>query len=90
MRQMAVHEFRNILKAAVEKVIQDHEPLRVTRRSEEAFIVISEADWQREQETLHVLQNQSLMQQIAESLATHRASQGYTPTPEELNEITGI
>lgn len=90
MRQMAVHEFRNTLKAAVEKVIQDHEPLRVTRRSEEAFIVISEADWQREQETLHVLQNQSLMRQIAESLETHRAGQGYTPTPEELNEITRV
>lgn len=90
MRQMAVHEFRNTLKAAVEKVIQDHEPLRVTRRSEEAFIVISEADWQREQETLHVLQNQSLMRQIAESLETHRASQGYTPTSEELDEITGV
>jgi antitoxin YefM len=90
MRQMAVHEFRNTLKTAVEKVIQDHEPLRVTRRSEEAFIVISEADWEREQETLHVLQNQSLMRQIAESLETHRDSQGYTPTPEELHEITRV
>lgn len=90
MRQMAVHEFRNTLKAAVEQVIHDHEPLRVTRRAEEAFIVISEADWQREQETLYVLQNQSLMQQIAASLETHATNQGYTPTPEELHEITGV
>ena len=74
MRQMAVNEFRNALRAAVERVVQDHEPLRVTRRSQEAFIVVSEADWEREEETLYVLQNQPLMQQIAESMKTHGAA----------------
>jgi len=90
MRQMAVNEFRNTLRAAVERVIQDHEPLRVTRRSQEAFIVMSEADWEREQETLYVLQNQPLMQQIAESMKTHCAAQGYTPTAEEVDAILGV
>ncbi len=90
MRQMAVNEFRSTLKASVERVIQDHELLRVTRRSEEAFIVISEADWEREQETLFVLQSQPLMQQIAESMKTHLSGRGYTPTPEELDEILSV
>ena len=83
MRQMAVHEFRNTLKAAVEAVVRDHEPLRVTRRSGEAFVVISAEDWEQEQETLFVLQNHSLMRQIAQSLATHQQGTGYTP-PQEL------
>ena len=45
---------------------------------------------EREQETLHVLQSKSLMTQIADSLATHTQQKGYTPTDEEMNEITRI
>jgi antitoxin YefM len=51
---------------------------------------MSADDWEREQETLHVLQNQSLMQQIAHSLETHNRDKGYIPTEEQMNEITGI
>jgi antitoxin YefM len=86
MRQMAVNEFRSTLRESVEAVVRDHEPLRVTRRTGEAFVVISEADWRQQQETLYVLQNRSLMQQIAQSLATHQAGTGYTPPQELLDE----
>ena len=51
---------------------------------------MSAEDWEREQETLHVLQSKSLMQQIADSLETHAQEQGYKPTDEQMNEITGI
>lgn len=85
MRQIAVNQFRNALKTSVEEVIRDHEPLRVTRRAGEDFIVISAEDWESEQETLYVLQNQSLMKQIAESLVTHQAGTGYTPSQEVLD-----
>ena len=40
--------------------------------------------------TLYVLQNSSLMRQIAESSATHAAGTGHTPTKEQLDEIVGI
>ncbi|WP_438454670.1 type II toxin-antitoxin system Phd/YefM family antitoxin [Vreelandella venusta] len=33
----------------------------MTRRAGEAFVIISADDWEREQETLHVLQNQDLI-----------------------------
>ena len=63
----------------------------------EDFVVVSAEDWSREQETLYVLQNQSLMQQIAESQVTHQAGKGYKPSAKELalntpsdNEITGV
>jgi antitoxin YefM len=68
---MTVHEFRKNLKAAVDMVIEDQAPLRVTRRTGPDFVVLSVEDWEREQETLYVLQNQSLMQQIALSFASH-------------------
>ena len=86
MRQMAVNQFRGALKDSVEKVCHDHEPLRVTRRAGEDFIVIGAEDWESEQETLYVLQNQSLMRQIAESIQTHQSGTGYTPSQELLDE----
>jgi len=64
--------------------------MRVTRRNGRDFVVISAEDWERDQETLFVLQNSSLMEQIAESARTHAGGAGYTPTDEETNEILGV
>ena len=90
MDNISVNKFRDNLKSVVEQVISRHEPLKVTRRAGEAFVIVSAEDWEREQETLHVLQNRDLMQQIAASLDTHSSNQGYTPDDEQMNEITGI
>jgi len=62
----------------------------VTRRNGDDFVVLSADDWAREQETLYVLQNNSLMKQIAASMKSHVKNKGYSPTVEELNEITSI
>ena len=77
----------NNLKSFVEEVIEQHVPLKITRRRGYDFVVISAEDWEREQETLYVLQNKGLMQQIAESWRTHSNNQGYSPTRKEMNEI---
>ena len=90
MDTVSVNQFRDKLKTFVEQAVTSHTPLKVTRRTGEAFIVMSADDWEREQETLYVLQNTSLMKQIADSMATHNTRAGYTPTSEEINEITGI
>ncbi|MFT7559623.1 MAG: antitoxin YefM [Flavobacteriales bacterium] len=88
MDTVSVNQFRDNLKSFVEQAVSTHTPIKVTRRSGEAFVVISADDWDREQETLYVLQNNSLMKQIAESLTTHRENTGYAPTSEEMDEIT--
>ena len=90
METVSVNQFRDKLKTYVEQVVSNHTPIKVTRRAGEAFVVVSADDWEREQETLHVLQNKSLMTQIANSLATHTGGKGYAPTVEEMHEITGI
>ncbi|MCC5904554.1 MAG: type II toxin-antitoxin system Phd/YefM family antitoxin [Halomonas sp.] len=90
MDTISVNKFRDNLKSVVEQVVSRHEPLKVTRRAGEAFIVMSADDWEQEQETLHVLQSKSLMQQIADSLETHTRGEGYQPTGEQMDEITGI
>jgi len=90
MDSTSVNQFRDNLKGFVEQVLSEHEPLKVTRRNGEDFVVVGAADWVREQETLYVLQNTSLMRQIAASSASHGKGAGYTPTSEELDEITGV
>jgi antitoxin YefM len=90
MDSISVNQFRDNLKTYVEQTVSEHEPIKVTRRAGDAFIVMSADDWEREQETLHVLQSSSLMQQIAESMNTHESKKGYKPTQEQLNEIINL
>jgi antitoxin YefM len=90
MREMSAHEFRSHLREAVEEVVEDHLPLRVKRRGGQDFVVVSAEDWEREQETLYVLQNRSLMKQIERSLQTHAAGTGYRPSPEDLDALDRV
>lgn len=90
MDTVSVNKFRDNLKTFVEQAVSQHTPIKVTRRTGEAFVVMSADDWEREQETLHVLQNSSLMKQIADSLETHTQRTGYAPTSEEMDEISRI
>lgn len=90
MNSVSVNQFRGNLKTFVEQVIDQHTPLKVTRRKGRNFVVIGAEDWEREQETLYVLQNRYLMDQITKSLLSHSTGKGYSPTQEELNEILGV
>jgi len=90
MDSVSVNKFRDNLKSFVEQVVTNHLPLKVTRRSGDDFVILSADDWEREQETLYVLQNTDLMKQIASSMDSHLKGQGYKPTDGELDEITGI
>ncbi|NCJ06368.1 type II toxin-antitoxin system prevent-host-death family antitoxin [Synechococcales cyanobacterium C] len=90
MDTVSVNKFRDTLKDCVEKVISQHNPLKVTRRNGKDFVVVSAEDWEQEQETLHVLQNNNLMSQVSNSMATHTQKQGYSPTDEEINEILSV
>lgn len=90
MDSVSVNRFRNNIKSFVEQSVRNHTPLKVTRRSSASFVVMSADDWEREQETLYVLQNNSLMQQIAASASTHNQGEGYIPTQIDLDEITRL
>ena len=90
MDSISVNKFRDNMKSFVEQVVNMHLPLKVTRRNGEAFVVVSEEDWEREQETLYVLQNKDLMQQIAASMDSHAKRKGYIPSTGQIDEITGL
>jgi len=90
MDSISVNKFRDNLKTFVEQVVSNHTPIKVTRRSGDDFIIMSAEDWERERETLYVLQNNSLMPQIVDSLSTHSKGNGYEPNKEQMNEITDL
>lgn len=90
MDNISVNRFRDNLRTVTEQVIGQHMPIKVTRRGGEDFIVIGAEDWEREQETLFVLQNTGLMRQIAESMRTHAERSGYQPTDQEIHEIVSV
>jgi antitoxin YefM len=90
MDSISVNRFRDNLKSLVDQVVNRHDPLKVTRRGGADFVVISAEDWEREQETLYVLQNSALMQQIAASGATHAERKGRLADKDVIDEIAGI
>jgi len=90
MNIVSVNQFRENLKRFVEQAASEHEPLKVSRRNGEDFIVLSNEDWEREQETLYVLQNSDLMRQMAESTESHTNRSGYQPNDRETDEILSV
>ena len=90
MLELSVNKFRANLKVFVDKAIDEHLAIRIKRRAGKDFIIISAEDWEREQETLYVLRNNSLMSQVAESLITYQGKSGSKPTREQLDEINRI
>ena len=59
--------FRKTLKSQVDKVIANHEVLKVKRRNGENFIVIGEKDWKAIEETLYLNQFPGLVDSIHEA-----------------------
>lgn len=90
MQSVSVNQFRDQLKQYADEAIVNHDPLMVTRRNGGDFVVLGAADWFAEQETLYVLQNTSLREQIAASTQTHKNGQGKSMTQEQQNEIDRI
>ena len=90
MLELSVNKFRANLKVIVDKAIVEHLAIRVKRRAGKDFIIISAEDWDRDQETLYVLRNSSLMSQVAESISTYQNKGGYSPTQDQLDEINRI
>ena len=90
VNSITINQFKNNLQDLIKQVINQHIPIKITSQDGQDFIVISAEDWEQQQETLFVLQNSNLMQQIAHSMATHTQNQGYSPNQEEINEILSI
>lgn len=57
METVSYTEARNRLKALMDHVAADHEPVRIRRRDGESVVMLAEADFAGLQETLYLLSN---------------------------------
>ncbi|NEN94319.1 MAG: type II toxin-antitoxin system Phd/YefM family antitoxin [Moorea sp. SIO3I7] len=90
MNSIPIKQFKTNIQDFIKQVINQHTPLKITDPNQGDFIIISAEDWEQQQETLYVLQNSHLMEQINRSQATHTQNKGYSPNQEELDEILSI
>lgn len=90
MDVMSYSSFREKLATVLDYISDNSTVVKITRQNGKAAVVMSLEDWERDQETLYVLQNKPLMQQIATSLHTHQAKAGRVAGKGTLDEILSI
>lgn len=90
MQSIGVNQFLDYLKTYIGQSINHHETVKFTRRGGEDFVVMSCSDFHEEQETLYVLENQSLMQQIVQFIGITNVKAGCRSSQLELDALHGI
>lgn len=87
---MSYSSFREKLATVLDLVCDNSTVVKITRQNGKEAVVMSLDDWERDQETLYVLQSKPLMRQIAASLKTHEARTGRIADKGTLDEILSI
>ena len=67
MNAISVNFFRENLKNEVDKVTENHQVLRVTRRRGNDFVVLDADDWAAIEETLHLNQIPGFVESIQQA-----------------------
>jgi len=64
------------LKEVMDRVVEDHAPVVVTRQRGEAIVMVSLADWNSMEETARLLSTPANAQRLAEAIAQLDAGNG--------------
>ncbi len=68
MKAISYTHARNNLAKTMEKVIKDHTPLIITRKNEDAVVLMSLEDYEAMEETAYLLQSPKNAQRLLESV----------------------
>lgn len=68
MDVLSYSDTRARLKDVMDKVVEDRAPVVVTRRRAEAVVMVSLADWNAMEETLHLLSNPANATRLREAV----------------------
>ncbi len=69
MDVMTFSDTRANLKAVMDRVVDDHSPVVVTRQKAEAVVMVSLSDWNAMEETLHLLSNPRNARRLRDAIA---------------------
>lgn len=67
---------RENLKAVIDRVVDDHLPIEITRQRGEGAVLVSESDWASIQETLYLLRSPANAKRLLDSIAELEAGKG--------------
>jgi antitoxin YefM len=67
---------RQNLKEVMDRVVESHAPVVITRQKSEAVVMVSLSDWNAMEETLHLMSTPSNASRLAEAVAQLEAGQG--------------
>jgi antitoxin YefM len=76
MDVLTYSDTRAKLKDVMDRVVDDHAPVVVTRKRGEAVVMISLADWNAMEETAHLLSSPRNAERLAEAIAQLDAGGG--------------
>jgi len=69
MDVISYSDTRANLKAVMDRVVDDRAPIVITRQKAEAVVMVSLADWNAMEETLHLLSNPANAERLREAVA---------------------
>lgn len=86
---ISASEARKSLFPLIERVNTDHDPVRITSKAGDAFLMSAD-DYDSWQETVYLLRSPANAQRLMEAIARDRAGEpGVTRTLDELRDMAG-
>ena len=76
MDVLTYSDTRANLKDVMDRVVADRAPVVVTRKRGESVVMVSLADWNAMEETLHLMSSPANAARLAEAIQQLRAGQG--------------
>jgi len=76
MNVLSYSDTRARLKEVMDRVVDDHDPVVITRRSGEAVVMVSLSDWQAMEATTYLLSSPANAERLRESIAELDAGKG--------------
>ena len=76
MDVLSYSDTRANLKQVMDRVVEDRTPVVITRQKAEAVVMVSLADWNAMEETLHLLSSPSNAERLRDAVRELDAGQG--------------
>ncbi|MDP2260481.1 MAG: type II toxin-antitoxin system prevent-host-death family antitoxin [Caulobacter sp.] len=76
MDVLSYSDTRANLKGVMDRVVEDRQPIVITRQKAEAVVMVSLADWNAMEETLHLLSSAKNAARLREAIAELDAGKG--------------
>lgn len=76
MDVISYSETRERLKEVMDRVVADHEPIVISRQKAESVVMVSLADWQAIEETMHLLSSPTNAARLKSSIDELNAGSG--------------